>query len=439
MSTPTPKPNEYREMFVTRFVDSAEAKTSYPNADERLVAADAAWSARYAGERRATHLTDKVASSKVRVTKDGYLVAQAKIARAGIQVYRGHEVGEPSMDEVRVYRPEEEVFDRDSMSSYAFRPMTNDHPNRPVDASNWRDLSVGHVGEKVVRDGEFISVPLLLMDSKTIKSYEDGKRELSLGYDTELVWGKGVSPNGEAYDAVQTNIRANHLAVVTAARGGPDLRIGDERRSEEPMSTETLKTITVDGLPVQVTDMAASVIQKVLTANDAALKAVNDKLNSTVADLTAIKTAADAAAAETKKTVETKDAEIATLKKQIEDAKLTPAKLDVLVKDRADIIGKATVILGDKLVTDGKTDAEIRRQVVDAKMGDAAKDWSDDSVIASFRTICADVKVQSGDALADAFRSGISPASANDAEKAYDDYEKNLQNSWRNAPTTAKQ
>lgn len=435
---PMPVPGEFRDSFVDRYLTSEAALRAHDG--DAIKIADAAakvWEARYSGERSAVHLSDRSTTDGVRRTRDGYLVAQARVARTGIQTYRGYEVGRPKMDVVRIYRPEEEVFDRESLASYAFRPMTSDHPSRPVDADNWRELSVGHVGERVARDGEFVSVPLLLMDGRTIGEYEKGKRELSLGYDTELVWGEGVTPSGETYDAVQTNIRANHLAVVAAARGGPDLRIGDEKRSEE-MTEKALKTITVDGLPVEVTDMAASVITKMIATHDSTIKQLKDELSKTTADMTAIKTAADAAATEAKKTIEARDAEVATLKKQLEDAKLTPAKLDELVKDRADIVGKARTILGDKLTVDGKTDADIRRQVVDAKMGDTAKGWSDDAVSASFRTICADVKTQERDGLADAFRGGIA-TTANDAEKAYEAYEKDLQNAWKSQPTTARQ
>ena len=53
--------------------------------------------------------TDAVAVAGTRRRDDGYLVADARIARTGIQLYRGSEVGRPSMDVVRVDRPGAEV------------------------------------------------------------------------------------------------------------------------------------------------------------------------------------------------------------------------------------------------------------------------------------------------------------------------------------------
>ena len=53
------------------------------------------------------------------------------------------DVFDNAMDVVRVYRPEKEVFRRDAMWSLAHRPITLDHPDTKVDASNWKQLAVG--------------------------------------------------------------------------------------------------------------------------------------------------------------------------------------------------------------------------------------------------------------------------------------------------------
>ena len=45
----------------------------------------------------------------MRMTANGYLVAQARVARTGIQLYHGDEVGDPRAT-VRVYRPEKTVL-----------------------------------------------------------------------------------------------------------------------------------------------------------------------------------------------------------------------------------------------------------------------------------------------------------------------------------------
>jgi len=55
--------------------------------------------------------------AKPRVTADGYMVAMPKAARIGMQDYMGSELGRPDLKVVRVYRPEEEVFNKDSWAA----------------------------------------------------------------------------------------------------------------------------------------------------------------------------------------------------------------------------------------------------------------------------------------------------------------------------------
>lgn len=94
-------------------------------------------------------LTDRATIAGVRETRDGYLVAEARIARTGVQNYTASELGlkdrKPG-DVIRVYRPEEEVFAADAMAGLAHRPITIDHPSEMVTADNWRKHAVGSVG-----------------------------------------------------------------------------------------------------------------------------------------------------------------------------------------------------------------------------------------------------------------------------------------------------
>jgi hypothetical protein len=163
----------------------------------------------------------------MRLTSDGFLVAQPRIARSGIQIYEGAECGRPSMAQVRVYRPESEVFQTETLRSFAHRPVTDDHPPELINASNWKKYAIGQTGDEVLRDGAFIRVPMLIMDDAAIRAVKNGKKQLSAGYVVELVWGDGTTPQGEKYDVRQTTIRANHIAICRSARGGPMLRLGD--------------------------------------------------------------------------------------------------------------------------------------------------------------------------------------------------------------------
>lgn len=309
-------------------------------------------------------LSDRVPLAGIRRTTDGYLVAEARVARSGIQLYTGSEVdpenkhGLRDKQVVRVYRPDDEVFDKSAMTSYAYRPITVEHPSEAVTADNWRRLAVGQTGGEVARDGEFVRVPLVLMDSEAIAAVEAGKRELSMGYSTTLDFTAGVTDSGEAYDAVQTSLRMNHLAVVSHARGGSDLRIGDKAKKE--VRSMPTRTIIVDGLPVELTDKDAAIVNRAL---EAAAKRAHDAE-------TALAAAADQAA----KDVAARDAELAKRDAQIEELKgkvLDGAALDARVAERAALVSRVRELV-PSITVDGKSDADLRRAVVVAKRGEAA-------------------------------------------------------------------
>lgn len=319
-------------------------------------------------------LTDTVTVSGIRRTADGYLVADAKVARTGIQEYLGSELGKPDMMFVRVYRPEDAVFSTDAMHTYAFRPMTNDHPPEQVTADNWRKYAIGQTGGEVVRDGEYIRVPMVLMDAQAISDYESGKRELSMGYQAEIEFRDGVTANGQKYDAIQTNLKMNHLALVDRARGGAALRIGDDNpKGKKPMSDVKTKTMLVDGLSVETTDAGAQAISKLQDQLKDAQKEHQKLID------------------EHAKALATKDAEIAKKDAAIDDMKakqMTDAQIDERVKARADLVATA------KLIADadysGKSDTEIRKAVVLAKFGDSMKDKPDAYISARFDILAED-------------------------------------------------
>lgn len=392
--------------------------------------------------------------AKVRITDDGYLVAMPRVARTGIQLYSGKELGRPDLPVVKVFRAEDQVFNADSMHSYGHKPFTNDHPPEPVNADNWKDYSAGQLGDDVVRDGDFVRVPMVMMDNAAINDYRAGKKQLSLGYTCDLLWTPGTAPNGETYDAVQQNIRANHLALVKAARGGPDLRVGDQQQQEnDTMTTPTQTAIVMcDGAALQIDAVSAAVINAHLARMAKSAEALQAKVDESEGKSKKAETDAATIATTHKTALDAKDAEIATLKKQIGDTEMSPAKLDKLVIDRVAVIVTAKKVLGDKLVTDNKSDADIRRQVVDAHMKEVAKGWSDDAVLASFNTIAATVKDTatnngggggnggnnrpgghsgtSFDDLRQSFRFDHQ-APVSDGDKAYGDYTKHLGDAYK--------
>lgn len=370
------------------------------------------------------------AATNMRETQDGYLIANPRIARTGIQLYKGFEVGRPDLNEVRVYRPESEVMSKDAMKSLAWKPITIEHPDVPVTAKNWRDLAVGHLSDEVVRDGEFVRVPLRLMDAEAINIVRGGKKQLSVGYTAVLQWGDGKTSTGEEYDAIQTKIRANHVAITHTARGGDKLRMGDRKHEER-----TMAKLTVDGIAVELEERDLQVVERHITNLQKELATVKTTSQN---DVATVKTEV----ANVTATVATKDAEIATLKQQLADAQMSPDKLDRMVAERTKTVQKAKALIGDALVIDGKTDADMRKQVVLSKLGETAKDWNDDMIAASFNTLAvttADTGSNGGlrhvvQVLQNNNDSGRDPVAT-----AYAEYDTALTNRWKTAGVRAQQ
>lgn len=372
--------------------------------------------------------TDVVTLAGTRRTADGYLVAEARAVRTGIQLYTGDEVGKPEMKVVRVHRPAAEVFAADSLQSFTHAPVTVDHPTEPVTADNWKALAVGEVSTMAKGDGQWVMLPLILKDAAAIKAVEDGKRELSAGYTCQLDWTPGVTEDGQAYDARQTNIKINHLALVDRARAGSKARIGDgaEHWGIAPLTSDhnpakdkimNLKTVTVDGIPVEVTDQGATVIATLQQRlADAGKKAGEAEA--------AHQTAMAAKDAEIAK----KDAEVDALKAKV----LSDADIDKRVQQRADLISLAKTIAKD-VKTDGLTDAAIRKAVVVAKIGDAAIAGKTEAYIDARFDLLAEDATKNADS--DPFRQvaagGIQPTndatSVNAAHKAMVD---NMTAAW---------
>lgn len=359
---------------------------------------------------------DAATLAGTRKTKDGYLVADVRCARTGIQVYAGYEVGKPDMAEVKVYRPAAEVFSRDAMASYAFRPATVGHPPEGVTADNWRKEAVGTTGGDITRDGGFVRVPLLLMDAGAIETVAAGTREISMGYDCRLDWTPGTTPDGQAYDAVQRDLRMNHLAIVERGRAGAECRVGDGAPAHAENATEgktTMAKHTVDGITYEMSDQGIELVSK-LTAER---KAANDRA-----------TAAEAALAEAVKARDAAAGEVAALKASAP----TADALDAMAAERAACIDAARKLLPD-LDTKGKGLGEIKAAVVKAKLGDATvAGKSADYISAAFDTLTAGVKV---DPVADAMRGGLGGATvaADAVTKARDAYLSGMSNAWAGA------
>lgn len=329
-----------------------------------------------------TRITDTVTlNDAVRVTDSGYLESFARTARTGVQKYLGRELGRPDLGVVNVYRDEAEVFNKASLETFSKLPITDDHPATDVDASNWRELAVGVTGDDVLRDGEYLKIGLKITDAAAVKAVLDGKQELSVGYSAEIVWADGVAPDGTPYQAVQRNIKANHIAIVDAGRAGTQARIGDA------WGAVPVNDFQPGDKPKTVGGRMNDQLKTVVLGDSAVQVAVSDvaAINQYKADMQQKLTDAQAALADA---VAKKDEEIGTLKAELETAKAAAVvDVDALVAARTELVAQVKA-LDAAIDAKGKTDAELKRAAVAAKLGDAlVKDASDAEVNGMFKAL----------------------------------------------------
>lgn len=302
--------------------------------------------------------SDTVEISARSVTRDGYLVAPGVLARTGIQTYLAYELGgidglDP-MQQLKLYRPPEEVFNPESISSFDSNPITIEHPPQGfVTSDNWQELAKGEVRDIRRGGADHLVGTLTVRSSDAITAIQSGKSQLSNGYTFTLDLTPGVTAAGEAYDGVQRGIRGNHLAIVDSARCGPACRILDHGPKGETNMPDATRKVIVDGIPMEVSDTAAAAIEKLTKERDAAVNsaaAATAKVNFQGKDYNPQELLALA---------KSQDEKIKGLEKDV----MTPAARDAMVAEWVSLAADAKR-LSPGLDTAGKTCLDIRKQVV---------------------------------------------------------------------------
>jgi hypothetical protein len=271
-------------------------------------------------------------------TPQGGVVAPSYLTRTGVFTYWTRDSNGKSVP-FRELRHPDEVFHEDSLATLAGAPITRDHPAVPVNASNWKQLSIGHVGDDVQKSDErYVSAKVRIHDASAVSDVEVGKlTEYSCGYTCDLVHEKGVY-NGEEFDGRQTNIRYNHVAMGGRGWG----RAGQEVR------------IRVDG-GVGIGAENNPYPECMTEAELAALRVAHQKAIDTLqAKLDAETSRADAANA----ALATEKARADAADKARTDA-ANPAAIDALVQTRLALVDGARKILGAEFKADGVPAREI--------------------------------------------------------------------------------
>lgn len=222
---------------------------------------------------------------KARFDDNGFMIDNPIVARIGLQVYR-----KPDGTERREFRPASEVFKPESLATYQGKPVTLGHVM--VNSKNARDVVVGACSGPATRNGIGVEVPLIVYDDESInKAKKKLAAEISVGYSSVDIeeGGWGCNETGEyildsqkqdqdyipaswvRFDAVQTEIEVNHIALVFRGRAGvAKLNLDSEQEfpydAIEHFKTDNgelpMKTIKIDSAEFEVAPEVAAHIEK---------------------------------------------------------------------------------------------------------------------------------------------------------------------------------
>jgi len=327
------------------------------------------------------------AQLKATKTDEGFLVDTPIVGRVGIQTYMNAD-GTTRKE----YRPAEEVFHPDALASMVGKPITDAHPNGKVTAANFKKLTIGTILGAGKQDGDNVRVDIIIQDAEAIiKAEKGGVRELSLGYTVDLDETPGEF-NGEKYDAIQKNIKVNHLALVPKGRAG-NARLNLDRFdavafTEDVMSDKLGRVRLDNGIEY---DAAPEVVHAL------------DKLRD---DAALFKTQSEASKADAEKLAGERD----TLKARVDafPAELAKVKTDALDSARAEIKARAELdkaAEGFKVDCAGKSDREVKEAVIKAVRADAdLTGKSDEYVNAAFDM---SVSMKADNAMAEQRKAGV--------------------------------
>lgn len=274
------------------------------------------------------------AESKRTYDDNGFLhVSISPLTRVQVAPYHGSEIpGWQSLglDPERIYkgyRSAEELSKPETIESVNGIPIQlmhhMDYADNPAKATR-----VGSTGTDAAFHDPYLTNSLHIQDKKAIDRINDGSmRELSLAYRYKPIFTAGVSPDGEKYDFLMTDISANHLALVDEGRAGHEVLVYDSKEGEKSMAEEVKTPQATDEDPAKQEAAVAEVAKGVQDLVDLSKPA---------------EPAAPAADGECAKPAEDEEPDaIAALVKDLTAAGLDPSKLPGL-EDRLKALAAPT-------------------------------------------------------------------------------------------------
>lgn len=373
--------------------------------------------------------SQKIDTSSTKTDDKGFLTVPATLTRVGVFVYRL-----PDGTIRNEFRPPEEVFNADTLKSMLGLPVTNDHPTVSVNSQNAKDLTIGWTGDSVEKQADHVGSMVTIMDDSTIKDIQKGKQELSCGYTTDLDFKPGIY-NGEKYDAVQRNIRYNHVAVVMRGRAGRGARLKLDAEDGILIETENkeikednMKKITLNGKEFEVTQELFDALEVELEKVKADSEQKNGEIKTVKADLD-----------DTEKRLDRKEGEVKGLRAEVENLQ---KKLDGFnsavsdaAKERAVLLEDAKKVLSEekRKTLDSLSNTDIKKAIVEETTDLKLDGQSEAHIDACYSSINALSKKQGSDlgkALTEG-RKAKADAEEVTSDESFKKQNDDLKNAWK--------
>jgi len=175
---------------------------------------------------------------KATTTSEGFLVDSPIVSRIGIQEYTR---ADGSI--IRELRLPEDVFHPDSLASMKAKPITIDHLGGIVNSDTANRVTIGAVLSEGRQHTDGVQLDVVIHSPNKL----DGRREISLGYSCVLDETPGIW-NGQVYDAIQRDIKVNHLSIVKRGRAGGIAKLNldsNEELDDNDFSTKEQHNMTI--------------------------------------------------------------------------------------------------------------------------------------------------------------------------------------------------
>jgi len=354
---------------------------------------------------------DRAEITDSHLTDEGYLDIKAcPISRSGVFPYY--------FSDGKMLREAKLPDDlQDGVDSFNNKPVTREHPKEFVNADNISKYSVGMTHSNAhMQDGKMV-VDMTITDPTTIQEIHSGKRrELSIGFKADVVKRPGEF-QGQQYDAVQTGIKGNHVAVVSAGRAGHDVSVphfdsksavlateimddGYSGTFEDKQGGKTLTTMIIDGKSYELAEDAAAAVQN--EQNKATTGASSlEEANKTIAALKKENATLKSENSSSKKESSTNQAKADAAQSELQNMKDSQQSL---IDARVQLQMDAAERLDDNYDFTGKTNREIKEAIVAASNKDLKLDGKDDAYVDGAYSLIMAQKPQS--------LGGINPSNA---------------------------